>query len=203
MSETRRISLYGKDKMVSPFPMNDQSTTRAPTKFWRGFFLVASTTSNYTGSVTLSSQCQQKNHYINNLPVSIHFPFVPLTFFFLVFFFFSSFSRETLTKFSREPNILHLLGFWRKMQHQRLKQQQQQQQQALMQQALLQQQSLYHPGLLAAPQVQFLIRMLFLIAYLNPWCHDFDCVFTISSFDLFELFRVSLCDFNVLICFDF
>jgi len=39
------------------------------------------------------------------------------------------------------------------MQNQRLKQQQQQQQQALMQQALLQQQSLYHPGLLAAPQV--------------------------------------------------
>lgn len=35
-------------------------------------------------------------------------------------------------------------------QHQRLKQQQQQ---ALMQQALLQQQSLYHPGLLAPPQV--------------------------------------------------
>ncbi|KAK9676723.1 hypothetical protein RND81_11G095400 [Saponaria officinalis] len=33
-------------------------------------------------------------------------------------------------------------------------QQQQQQQQALMQQALLQQQSLYHPGLLAAPQVE-------------------------------------------------
>ncbi|KAH9713690.1 Oligouridylate-binding protein 1B [Citrus sinensis] len=42
------------------------------------------------------------------------------------------------------------------MQHQRLKQQQQQQQQqqALMQQALLQQQSLYHPGLLAAPQIE-------------------------------------------------
>ncbi|GER28365.1 oligouridylate binding protein-like protein [Striga asiatica] len=38
------------------------------------------------------------------------------------------------------------------MQNQRLKQQQQQQQQALMQQAILQQQSLYHPGLLAAPQ---------------------------------------------------
>ncbi|XP_052183587.1 oligouridylate-binding protein 1B [Diospyros lotus] len=40
------------------------------------------------------------------------------------------------------------------MQHQRLKQQQQQQ--ALMQQqaALLQQQSLYHPGLLAAPQIE-------------------------------------------------
>lgn len=35
------------------------------------------------------------------------------------------------------------------MQHQRLKQQQ-----ALMQQALLQQQSLYHPGLLAAPQIE-------------------------------------------------
>jgi len=40
----------------------------------------------------------------------------------------------------------------RKMQNHRLKQQQQQQQ-ALMQQALLQQQSLYHPGLLAPPQV--------------------------------------------------
>ncbi|KAK2979500.1 hypothetical protein RJ640_008384 [Escallonia rubra] len=41
------------------------------------------------------------------------------------------------------------------MQHQRLKQQQQQQQQALMQQAaLLQQQSLYHPGLLAPPQIE-------------------------------------------------
>ncbi|XP_031262077.1 oligouridylate-binding protein 1B isoform X4 [Pistacia vera] len=40
------------------------------------------------------------------------------------------------------------------MQHQRLKQQQQQQQQALMQQAILQQQSLYHPGLLAAPQIE-------------------------------------------------
>ena len=39
------------------------------------------------------------------------------------------------------------------MQNHRLKQQQQQQQQALMQQALLQQQSLYHPGLLAPPQV--------------------------------------------------
>ncbi|XP_073303060.1 oligouridylate-binding protein 1C-like [Primulina huaijiensis] len=37
------------------------------------------------------------------------------------------------------------------MQNQRLKQQQQQ---ALMQQALLQQQSLYHPGLLAAPQIE-------------------------------------------------
>ncbi|CAA0821169.1 Oligouridylate-binding protein 1B [Striga hermonthica] len=36
----------------------------------------------------------------------------------------------------------------------RLKQQQQQQQQALMQQAILQQQSLYHPGLLAAPQIE-------------------------------------------------
>ncbi|KAL3720784.1 hypothetical protein ACJRO7_005573 [Eucalyptus globulus] len=40
------------------------------------------------------------------------------------------------------------------MQHHRLKQQQQQQQQALMQQALLQQQSLYHPGLLAPPQIE-------------------------------------------------
>ncbi|KAI9162243.1 hypothetical protein LWI28_025288 [Acer negundo] len=40
------------------------------------------------------------------------------------------------------------------MQQQRLKQHQQQQQQALMQQALLQQQSLYHPGLLAAPQIE-------------------------------------------------
>ncbi|KAL9228495.1 hypothetical protein vseg_004072 [Gypsophila vaccaria] len=43
------------------------------------------------------------------------------------------------------------------MQNQRMKhqqQQQQQQQQALMQQALLQQQSLYHPGLLAAPQIE-------------------------------------------------
>ncbi|KAJ4839590.1 Oligouridylate-binding protein 1B [Turnera subulata] len=38
------------------------------------------------------------------------------------------------------------------MQHQRIKQQQQQ---ALMQQALLQQQSLYHPGLLAPPQLRF------------------------------------------------
>ncbi|KAF5733488.1 nucleolysin TIAR [Tripterygium wilfordii] len=37
------------------------------------------------------------------------------------------------------------------MQHQRLKQQQQQ---ALMQQALLQQQSIYHPGLLAPPQIE-------------------------------------------------
>ncbi|CAI9773535.1 unnamed protein product [Fraxinus pennsylvanica] len=37
------------------------------------------------------------------------------------------------------------------MQNQRMKQQQQQ---ALMQQALLQQQSLYHPGLLAAPQIE-------------------------------------------------
>ncbi|CAM8996901.1 unnamed protein product [Rhodiola kirilowii] len=43
------------------------------------------------------------------------------------------------------------------MQQQRLKQQQQQQQQqqqALMQQALLQQQSMYHPGLLAPPQIE-------------------------------------------------
>ncbi|KAG5141808.1 hypothetical protein AAZX31_07G040000 [Glycine max] len=40
------------------------------------------------------------------------------------------------------------------MQNHRLKQQQQQQQQALMQQALLQQQSLYHPGLLAPPQIE-------------------------------------------------
>ncbi|XP_038995277.1 oligouridylate-binding protein 1B-like isoform X1 [Hibiscus syriacus] len=38
------------------------------------------------------------------------------------------------------------------MQYQRLKQQQQQQ--ALMQQALLQQQSLYHPGILAPPQIE-------------------------------------------------
>ncbi|KAK9225692.1 hypothetical protein WN943_010736 [Citrus x changshan-huyou] len=77
------------------------------------------------------------------------------------------------------------------MQYQSLKQHQQQQQ-TLVQQALLQQKSLYHPGLLATPQVQFLICMLFLIAYVNPLCRDFDCVFIISRFDLFTLFRVSL-----------
>ncbi|TQE09704.1 hypothetical protein C1H46_004661 [Malus baccata] len=49
------------------------------------------------------------------------------------------------------------------MQHQRLKQQQQQQQ-ALMQQALLQQHSLYHPGLLAPPQLQL---SLYVIAVRN------------------------------------
>ncbi|CAH9145600.1 unnamed protein product [Cuscuta epithymum] len=46
------------------------------------------------------------------------------------------------------------------MQNQRLKQQQ-----ALMQQALLQQQSLYHPGLLAAPQAQGLQRT---TSFMNP-----------------------------------
>ncbi|CAK9150102.1 unnamed protein product [Ilex paraguariensis] len=40
------------------------------------------------------------------------------------------------------------------MQHQRLKQQQQQQQALMQQAALLQQQSLYHPGLLAPPQIE-------------------------------------------------
>ncbi|KAK9184879.1 hypothetical protein WN943_025231 [Citrus x changshan-huyou] len=88
------------------------------------------------------------------------------------------------------------------MQYQRLKQHRQQQQ-ALVQQTLLQQQSLYHPGLLATTQVQFLIRMLFLVACVNPLCRDFDCVFIISSFDLFALFRVSLYDFDVLVCFGF
>ncbi|KAL9408732.1 hypothetical protein AB3S75_047169 [Citrus x aurantiifolia] len=64
------------------------------------------------------------------------------------------------------------------MQYQRLKQHQQQQQ-ALVQQALLQQQSLYHPGLLATPHVQFLICMLFLVAYVNPLCcfHNFQLLF--------------------------
>ncbi|PON43590.1 Splicing factor-like protein [Parasponia andersonii] len=51
------------------------------------------------------------------------------------------------------------------MQHQRLKQQQQQQQ-ALMQQALLQQHSIYHPGLLAPPQVRA-IRIFFKFALLR------------------------------------
>ncbi|GAY66685.1 hypothetical protein CUMW_250760 [Citrus unshiu] len=77
------------------------------------------------------------------------------------------------------------------MKYQRLKQHQQQQQ-ALVQQALLQQQSLYHLGLLATPQVQFLVCILFLVTYVNPLYRDFDCVFIISSFDLFTLFRVSL-----------
>ncbi|KAF5931725.1 hypothetical protein HYC85_027896 [Camellia sinensis] len=40
------------------------------------------------------------------------------------------------------------------MQHQRMKQQQQQQQALMQQAALLQQQSMYHPGLLAAPQIE-------------------------------------------------
>lgn len=48
------------------------------------------------------------------------------------------------------------------MQHQRLKQQQHQ---ALMQHALLQQQSLYHPGLLAAPQVH--IFWIFVAVYFS------------------------------------
>ncbi|KAH9769033.1 Inositol transporter 1 [Citrus sinensis] len=49
------------------------------------------------------------------------------------------------------------------MQYQRLKQHRQQQQ-ALVQQAILQLKSLYHPGLLATPQVQFLVCMLFIVA---------------------------------------
>ncbi|KAH9769028.1 Inositol transporter 1 [Citrus sinensis] len=52
------------------------------------------------------------------------------------------------------------------MQYQRLKQHRQQQQ-ALVQQAILQLKSLYHPGLLATPQVQFLVCMLFIVARVN------------------------------------
>ncbi|KAK9214929.1 hypothetical protein WN944_006930 [Citrus x changshan-huyou] len=74
------------------------------------------------------------------------------------------------------------------MQYQRLKQHRQQQQ-ALVQQAILQQKSLYHPGLLATPQVQFIVCMLFVVAHVNQLCRDFDCVFIISRFDLFTLFR--------------
>lgn len=64
------------------------------------------------------------------------------------------------------------------MQHQRLKQQQQQ---ALMQQALLQQQSLYHPGLLAPPQV-----LTFFLLRLHPldFFHNLDLVI---DFDLLVL----------------
>lgn len=62
-------------------------------------------------------------------------------------------------------------------QHQRLKQQQQQ---ALMQQALLQQQSLYHPGLLAPPQVYFVYQF-------NSSNHE-----TAFRIDLIAILRCSL-----------
>lgn len=74
-------------------------------------------------------------------------------FFFLSLFYFSFFPFFIST--ATNPNtreISSIIGFQSKMLNQRLKQQQHQ---ALMQQALLQQQSLYHPGLLAAPQVRF------------------------------------------------
>lgn len=71
------------------------------------------------------------------------------------------------------PNWFQFLGFIR-MQNQRMKQQQQ----VLMQQALLQQQqqSLYHPGLLAAPQVNFFLSIL--IYNSSPW---FRCFYTFFS----------------------
>lgn len=76
-----------------------------------------------------------------------------------------------------------------KMQNQRIKQQQQQ---ALMQQALLQQQSLYHPGLLAAPQVP--IFVLCFIFYSNRYNFVLICSLRLD-FSL-SWFRVKVLAFN-------
>ena len=78
------------------------------------------------------------------------------------------------------------------MQNHRLKQQQQQQQQALMQQALLQQQSLYHPGLLAPPQVGPIHFSLSLSLSLSV----FDCCFDLLPFS--SPCAVSIFDFRLL-----
>ena len=67
----------------------------------------------------------------------------------------------------------------------------------------LQQQSLYHPSLLAALQVQFLVPVLFsrpLCEFIMPQfrlCfHNFKIWFICAI-------RVSLCDFDILVCFGF
>jgi hypothetical protein len=104
----------------------------------------------------------------------------------LLTFFFHS--LEALTRpptlnpnLSLSRKIDFFSGIAEKMQQQRLKQQQQ----ALMQQALLQQQSLYHPGLLAPPQVPAHSLSFPLILCIGDDRCDFDSTF---SFDFLLLF---------------
>ena len=151
-------------KLVDIYTMSHMSVSS-----WR------SKKANHSRMVILSSHSTKKNPSINtHLYFNISFFLRPLylslsPFSLFFFFFFLEISHFSLTHFLEartrpsNPNITFLFCYFSrknrfsrkivpgKMQQQRLKQQQQ----ALMQQALLQQQSLYHPGLLAPPQVPF------------------------------------------------